>query len=401
MQRLKSRSLFSFMPASIIAVCFGLLDASAWIVASQDNSLFSLYYAIAVPCKAVILLILARTVRRNNAMLLWPFCFAIGIVLCVSIISGNTNFEGVVQPCGVLISLAMTIVVLSEDNITAYMKAFGLSCFLSCLTFLFELNFVPLNTSGVWEVFGRYTFIGGTQPNLGGEILFTGFIALCIARLNIKLIVAVFVAYLIVLNLIESRTAMFCILIAFLIFIYIEKLRQYPPLYRVTMGLVLALLVAGVCAINSEKIMNLFLLEDKYRGIGTGFVGREDNWNAAWTTFLQYPFFGVGFGYFRHDVITPHSMWLGMLSTMGLMSVFMLATIIQNYWRIYLLNREVFMFLLTFIPMTILNDRFLNLNPYPFLLFVLLFLPRAALTSGVRTQGFSASRRRSIGARIA
>ena len=255
MLRLKSISLFSFRPVSIIAVCFGLLDASAWVVASRDNSLFSIYYAIAVPCKAVILLILARTVHRNNAMLLWPFCFSIGIVLCVSIISGNTNFEGVVQPCGLLISLAMTIVVLSEENITLYMKAFGLSCFMSCLTFLFQLNFIPLNTSGVWEVYGRYTFIGGTQPNLGGEILFTGFIALCIARLNIKLIVAVFAAYLIVLNLIESRTAMFCTLIAFFIYIYIEKLRRYPPLYRITVGLVLALFIAGVCAINYEKIM--------------------------------------------------------------------------------------------------------------------------------------------------
>lgn len=43
-----------------------------------------------------------------------------------------------------------------------------------------------------------------------------------------------------------------------------------------------------------------------------------------------------------------------------------------------------FLLLISFVPMTIFNDRFLNLNPYPFLLYVVLFLSRKALAAGLQ-----------------
>lgn len=401
----RSKSLFAFAPASMVAVLCGLLDSSVWVAAYwndfSDGSAppFSAYYAIAIPCKAAILLIFTRTVRINNARLLRSIYLPIGITVFFSILMGNTTLEGVIQPVGALVSLAMTITILSDENIGPYMKTFGLSCLMCCATFLFLLNFVPLNTRGIFEIDGRYTFIFGTQPNLGGEILFTGFIAFCIARLNTKLIVATFALYLISLNLLQSRAAILSLLLAFILYIYVEKIRWFAPGSRVALVAALALLFALFCVFNMESISKLFLLQDEYRGVGTGYVGREDHWETAWLVFLHSPFVGVGFGFFRHDVVTPHSMWLGMLSMMGLMSIFILVAMVQNGLRIYAANTTMFLLLLSFIPMTVFNDRFLNLNPYPFLLFVILFLPRKALTANIQRRELPAVRHRGVGAK--
>jgi hypothetical protein len=393
---IRSKSLFAFPPARTVAVLCGVLDSSAWLATYDYGSYFALYYAFAVSCKALILLIFIRTVRPNNARLLRPVCFPVGIAVGASIILGITSSEGVIQPIGTLISLALTIMVLSDENITAYMKAFGVSCFMACLAFLFQLKFGDT----VWTESGRYTFIYGTQPNLGGEILFAGFIAFCFARLNTKLIFGTFALYCFVISLLEARAAMLSMLIAFSLYVYVEKIRRFAPIERIAFISILGVIFVLYCALNWDSISNLFLLDDSYRGAGTGVAGRGQRWENAWNTFLQFPLFGVGFGYFSYD-LTPHSMWLGMLSTMGLMSFFIFVAILQNGWRIYSANIRVFFLLISFIPMTIFNDRILNLNPYPFLLFVLLFLPSKALAVGIQGRELRPVRHGGIGAKTA
>ena len=398
MNRTRSRPLLAFTPASIVAVVCGLADSSVWVAAGWgepgSGAYFSLYYAIAVPCKALSLLLFMRIVRPRNAMFLWPIYLPIGITIFASVIMGNTSVEGVVQPVGTLISLAMTIMILSGENIAAYMKAFGLSCLTACLVFLFQLHFVPLNTHGLWEQSGRYSFIYFTQPNLGGEILFTGFIAFCIARVNMIFLIATFILFFVVINLVESRAAMLSILLAFSCYVYVERVRWLAPGSRIALISLLAVLIVVLGVLNRESVSHLFLLDDRYRGVGTGYVGREEHWESALNVFLQSPFFGVGFGYFRHDVVTPHSMWLGMLSMMGAMGFFMLVAMWRNGSRIYAANTTMFLLLLSFIPMTIFNDRFLNLNPYPFLLFVILFLPGKVLAATPQAREFRAVRLR-------
>ena len=401
MIRIQSQSPFAFAPAHIVAILCGLVDSSVWVSAYGRGEYFSLYYAIAVPCKALILLIFMKTVRPGNATLLRPVYLSIGITVCASIILQNTSFEGVVQPVGALVSLALTIMVLSDENITLYMKAFGASCLVSCATFLFQLNFVPLNADGLWELSGRYSFIFGTQPNFGGEILCAGFIAFCIARLNTKLIVSIFTLYFIVINLLESRAALLTLLLAFSVYIYEYKIRLCAPASRVVLTSTLVFLFVIFCLLNAESLSNLFLLQDQYRGIDTGYVGREDRWENAWNIFLQSPIFGIGFGYFRGNVLTPHSMWLGMLGMMGFMSIFVLVAMVKNSLRVYITNRTIFLLLFSFVPLTIFNDRVLNLNPYPFLLFVLLFLPSKALSVGIQGRELRAVRRRDVGAKTA
>lgn len=368
-----------------------------WIAAAfgepGSGAYFSLYYAIAVPLKAVTLLLFIRVVRPRSGMFLWPAYLPIGITVFASVILGNTNVEGVVQPVGTLVSLAMTIMILSDENVTAYMKAFGFSCLMSSAVFLFQLYLVPLNTSGLWEQSGRYSFIFFTQPNLGGEILFTGFVAFCMGRLRMSLLIATFILYFIVISLVESRAALLSILLAFFLYLYVEKVRWLAPGSRIAFASSLAVIAVVFGLLYRESVSHLFLLDDQYRGFGTGFVGREEHWDSALSVFMQSPFFGIGFGYFRKDVVTPHSMWLAMLSMMGAMGFFILVVMWKNVWRIYAANTTTFLLLLSFIPMTIFNDRFLNLNPYPFLFYVLLFLPSKALALNIQRREFRVVRR--------
>jgi hypothetical protein len=381
---IKSKSFLAFAPTRFVGVLFGLLDSSVWIATYGGGSDFSLYYAITVPCKALILLSFSGIARSDNATLLRPLYLSIGLTVCVSLVLGNTGIEGITQPVGVLISLAMTLMVLTDENIKLYMKAFGTSCFLSFVIFMFQVKLVPINADhGVSDLGDRYSFIFGTHPNLGGEFLLTGFIAFCIARLSTILILAIFTLYFIALNLLQARAAMLSLLLAFFLYLYVEHIRRAAPaMYRIGLLFILILCIVSYSVLNFESISHLFLLDNEYRGVGTGFVGRSERWEYAWNIFLEYPFFGAGFGYFREHP-SAHNMWLGMLSTMGFMAVFILVAMLQNGWRVYMANTNMFLMLLSFIPMTLFNDRFLNLNPYPFLLFVVLFLPRQALRAGI------------------
>jgi O-antigen ligase len=385
----RAKSIFASPPEHVVAVLYGLLDSSVWIASygfSSNGGLFSLYYMFAAPCKVAILLVFMRTARPARATLLWPFCLPICVTILASVLMGYADFDGVLQPAGVLVSLALTVMVLSDRNVGLYMKAFGLSCLLACATFLFQVNLVPLNSlNGVWEASGRYTFIFGTQPNLGGEVLVSGFIALCVARVNTALLIAIFLLFFASLNLLESRAAMLSMLLAFSLYIYAEKLRLFSSGSRIAVVVALLLIIAILLVFNTDRISSLFLLDDPHRGVGTGYVGREDRWENAWNVFTQSPIFGVGFSYFRaYGSLTPHSMWLGMLSVMGLMSVFLVISMVRSGWRVYRINTTLFLLIISFFPMTVFNDRLLNLNPYPFLLFVLLFLPRKALAASVQ-----------------
>jgi O-antigen ligase len=65
---------------------------------------------------------------------------------------------------------------------------------------------------------------------------------------------------------------------------------------------------------------NLFLLDDKYRGIDSGASGRSDLWIAAINLWLSHPLFGVGFKGLpplMPDEMPAHNAYLGMLAEVG------------------------------------------------------------------------------------
>jgi O-antigen ligase len=401
MIRIPVNRTFAFLPATAIACLYGVLDSAVWIASftfpedEVDVYYFSLYYYVSVPLKALIFACLARKIEPAHVKPLLLFLLAIVVTACASVISGTSNLVGITQPIGILVSLIMTILALNSENISIYMKAFGLSCLISCIAFFLQFFFVPLNTSGISDVYGRYTFISGTHPNFGGELLCTGFIAFCFARSSAKVIIPIFLLYLVTLTLLQSRAALLSLILAFSLITYFDHVRRFAPVNRLAVVSCVALLLLFAMALDFNRISDFLLLDDEYRGIGTGYVGREERWAFSWNLFLQYPLFGAGFGFFRQESMedfAPHSMWYYMISTMGLMSLVVVAEMVRNGWRVYTINARAFLLLISFIPMTLFNNRFLNLNPYPFLFYVILFMPQNVLVGRLTEHAVRAAR---------
>ena len=69
----------------------------------------------------------------------------------------------------------------------------------------------------------------------------------------------------------------------------------------------------------------LLFLDDKYRGVGSGFTGRTDAWQEAYQFFVDNPWFGVGFrvhGQYMSGVIkSAHNGYLSMLADSGLVGL--------------------------------------------------------------------------------
>jgi O-antigen ligase len=66
---------------------------------------------------------------------------------------------------------------------------------------------------------------------------------------------------------------------------------------------------------------NLFKLNDPYRGVDTGFTGRDELWQAAFDLWWAHPLFGVGFR--QHEAYLPlgfsaHNAYLAMLADTGI-----------------------------------------------------------------------------------
>ncbi|MBV8143229.1 MAG: O-antigen ligase family protein [Verrucomicrobia bacterium] len=69
---------------------------------------------------------------------------------------------------------------------------------------------------------------------------------------------------------------------------------------------------------------NLFMIDDKYRGIGSGGSGRDDLWAAAINLWEAEPIFGVGFK--GHTLLMPnqlpaHNAYLAMLADTGVIGL--------------------------------------------------------------------------------
>ncbi|MEZ5353911.1 MAG: O-antigen ligase family protein [Bryobacteraceae bacterium] len=89
--------------------------------------------------------------------------------------------------------------------------------------------------------------------------------------------------------------------------------------------------VVGACVIAlvnfdelSAAINGLLLLDDRYRGVGTGFTGRIEAWEEALAMFRENPFFGVGFRMherYMTSLSSAHNGYLSMLAETGVTGI--------------------------------------------------------------------------------
>lgn len=105
---------------------------------------------------------------------------------------------------------------------------------------------------------------------------------------------------------------------------YVVRLRNQRLLAAVGLAGVLLVLAAVLSPYLGTAVpdffSDLFKLNDPYRGIGQGFTGRDELWEAALDLWRKSPLFGVGFR--MHEQFLPyqmsaHNAYLAMLADTG------------------------------------------------------------------------------------
>src|SRR5262249_20886106 len=160
----------------------------------------------------------------------------------------------------------------------------------------------------------RWLYFGESQPNLGGEIFYSGVLAATLYHKKLNALLVSFIAVsFVAIVMVEARSALIATCAACLIWLDYTILRTLQPAKRLLIILCLAIATLSVLLFMSGTVWKVIeeslFLSNEYRGIGSGFAGRTERWSFAMDTFIESPIFGVGFGYFRGSMseVTPHS----------------------------------------------------------------------------------------------
>lgn len=349
-----------------IVVLFAILDSSIPFAFFLQISPLDVWYALALGLKIIICLQQRHKIYLGQVAAL-SFYGISGIILISSMIGGS-SLSDYIRIFAFIFSLFTTLSLIRRQNLETYI----LTCVyvLGASTLLYIFMVYTGHFEGNW---GRYNYFGDSHPNLGSEIIAMSVIyASCVlppVRLAAFAIPGVYAT-----NLMQGRAGLIVCISAVVtgIFTRIESPRNRAVLASIVIfALILSFTVyheATFAYLNS-----IFLLNDEHRGVDTGYVGRDELWGGAWESFLQSPIVGNGAGFEERLDINPHNFFLFGLALFGFCSFFVFGVIIYLYAELYRTNIQWFSVFMIASIMFVFNDRFFNLNPYPFLLYVALF----------------------------
>lgn len=219
------------------------------------------------------------------------------------------------------------------DNIFLYSMV-GFCCFV-IVSVIFNhkpevliriVNFIYLNTfiyfylsivkNGFIKLLNNYAYIGiaillflvfeikgievrndlDISPNYIGLIALTiSLSALGFKRLTIK--VLIFSLSFLLVMFVSSRAALLCLMVLISMDAYWVNKYGFLNLRSFNSRLVITLFIFFISLFLFFDIaVELFQLNDEYRGLGTGMSGRDIRWEAAYDAWLLNPIFGIGFG---------------------------------------------------------------------------------------------------------
>jgi len=353
------------------ALC-GAFDASVWIAFLLEFDV-TLYYAVSMVLKIIVVGLHGSP--RCPRPIFVAFVAAVIFAEIASVMSGWSDLPSLSVVLPFAISVGVTLSIVDKIGLMTYLRWFAGSIFVSILAFL-----------GMWatghlvQQWGRWLYLGWSQPNLGGEIVFAGTVAaaLCLPARSWFLWVYLLLAIWVV-TLLQARAALVAVMIVSALTLYKGFFSGLGLAVRVLaiMSVVLGVVILFLATNGSDLFVSALQLDDENRGVGTGFVGRDERWGYAWNAFMASPLFGVGFGYFRDAArldLSPHNFVMHMLAEMGMLSLVCATSLVYGAYKLTAANRGVALICASAIVLTVFNDRFINLNPYPFILYVILFL---------------------------
>jgi O-antigen ligase len=204
-------------------------------------------------------------------------------------------------------------------------------------------------------------------------------LATCMIAINFLIIVAT-----------ESRGSLVAAFLGLLMFFSLKIIRGHKgrAVFIIAGSSLLgAILLIAYREVIENSVSSLLFLNDKYRGLGTGFTGRLDAWQEAFDLFLSNPWFGVGFRMHEQYMTTlssAHNGYLSLLAEVGVVGSFSLliltllayVRLFRRAWR----GDSVAMFGVSFVTgylfLATFERFFLNMgNPTSVLTWVFLMMP--------------------------
>jgi hypothetical protein len=330
--------------------------------------LFSLdiWYALTLGLKFII-----SIQQRSNLWLGYisaAFLYGISLIILISSFFGGSDFSDYARIFSFVLSLLMTLSLLTRQNLSSYVTVCAYTIGVSTLLYILMVH------SGHYEgEWGRYNYFADSHPNLGSEIIAMSVLyASCV--LSPMRLIAFCIPSIYAINLMQGRAGIMVCVLAAVTSIY-TRLQHSTTRMMVAVFVIIAI-VASLTMFSeatSAFLNSVLLLNDEHRGGQTGFVGRDELWGGAWKAFLDSPVYGNGAGFEERLGVNPHNYFLYGLSFFGFLSLFVFGVVFYLYFDLYKTNFHWFCVLIVTSIMFIFNDRFLNLNPYPFLLYVVLF----------------------------
>jgi len=355
---------------------FAFIDSSSFIMYITGVPEVG-FYGATLGAKLILLIFYRRSAATDLLYAQGVLYFIIVGGVVNSIIQSEWNSTDM-QAFGFVAHMICTCWVVDYSNYRRYFSSCA-NAILAC-----SLLFLAMFLAGHIEVDlnGRHTFFGA-HPNLGGEIFAAGVFASLIGqdakRNNVQVVIlgaAVMV--------LESRAALITILLMyFLKFLDVINYRR-GMLQTIAIGTAVCVVVA--VAAYSVDWSSLLLIDDPYRGVGTGVAGRSERWEFGWNAFLSAPVFGNGYAfYYDQDVPGAHNFFIYLLALFGMFGVLLLMMYIFLGYILYKNNPRVARVVIGFALLCIFNDRLFDLNPYPFFLHVILLtVPRFGAYLGTR-----------------
>jgi O-antigen ligase len=349
--------------------------ALPFIIAVADSASILAYFLgidpiiVQVAALAVKLACVPWLLRRNSiAVVQMPLLFALFSLCLTSLAFASAATPGAVaQSLGFLFHLALTLLLVVEE-IPAYFRSIAYAAAGSAFVYV-GLAAV----GGIETIWGRYYYFSRIHPNTGSEIAAGG--ALCGAiSLPIRRFVVLTIPMFASAFLMQGRSALLAIALA-------VALRAARELYttsqsRRTQWWTIVMAPFGVAAlvIGTPFVVDAMQLNDAYRGIDTGLAGRGDQWQMAWDAFMDRPLTGQGLGWITATQdLGAHQFFLYALAEMGLLAIPIFLGMALLGARAFLIHGWKLVAVAPVIVIMFVNDRFINLNLYPYVLWVFLF----------------------------
>lgn len=244
-------------------------------------------------------------------------------------------------------------------------------CIVTLLAFLFH----PV------VVWGRHTFFG-EQPNWGGEILFVCAIA-ALSNSSAYKRIALVLIIIALLYFLQSRAALLGVLIMWsMVEVFVHGLKFNFAKYVFSLVLLSLFSLLVVYYANPEISQSLIAfvgedvlrLNDPYRGLGTGLVGRAESYANTQMFLEQFPLWGAGldnaiWGAGRESI---HNGVLALTAEYGIFSAFIWMAFLVRFAYAVKFDRFVAIVMIASFFVFFFSARTINLNIFPLVMWLMI-----------------------------